>query len=88
MRIVAFRTPKPKPFSYKPRFYDEKKERLENLRKKYENNNSGEGISPDFRERLRASWKIKEKRTGNISKVTLLIYAALVAFILYYIFLS
>ena len=29
MRFVTFRTPKPKRFSYKPRYYDEKKEALE-----------------------------------------------------------
>ena len=29
MRIVSFRTPKPKQFNYKPRFYDEDKEALE-----------------------------------------------------------
>lgn len=88
MRIVAFHTPKPKPFNYRPRYYDEKKERLENLKKKYESEGSNNGVSPDFRDRLRSSWKIKEKRIGNISKVTLLVYAALVAFIMYYIFLS
>ena len=29
MRFVIFRTPKPKRFQYKPRYYDEEKERLE-----------------------------------------------------------
>jgi len=29
MRIVSFRTPKPKQFNYKPRYYDEDKEALE-----------------------------------------------------------
>jgi len=29
MRIVSFRTPKPKQFTYKPRYYDEDKEALE-----------------------------------------------------------
>lgn len=29
MRIVSFRTPKPKQFKYKPRYYDEDKEVLE-----------------------------------------------------------
>jgi len=29
MKIVSFRTPKPKEFNYKPRYYDEDKEALE-----------------------------------------------------------
>ncbi len=29
MRFVTFRTPKPKQFTYKPRYYDEEKEALE-----------------------------------------------------------
>lgn len=29
MRFIMFRTPKPKQFNYKPRYYDEDKERIE-----------------------------------------------------------
>jgi len=29
MRFIIFRTPKPKQFHYKPRYYDEEKDRLE-----------------------------------------------------------
>ncbi|MGE5383570.1 MAG: hypothetical protein ACM3PX_09105 [Omnitrophica WOR_2 bacterium] len=86
MKIIAFRTPKPKPFSYKPRYYDPKKEELENLKKKYSGEKTDGGISPDFRARLRQAMHVKEKRTGNISKVTLIVYFALAILILYYIF--
>lgn len=88
MKIIAFRTPKPKPFSYKPRYYDEKKERIEELKKKYEGSTSPDGVSPDFKERLRESWKIKEKKTGNISKGTMMVYFLLALVILYLIFFS
>lgn len=87
MKIIGFNTRKPKPFSYKPLFYDEKKERLENLKKKYAGEKTESGLSPDFREQLRASWRIKEKKTGNISRMTLIIYFALAALLIYYIFL-
>lgn len=86
MKITAFNTRKPKPFTYKPLYYDQKKEELEKLKKKYDGEKHEGGISPDFRERLRASWRIKEKRTGNISKYTLLIYFALAALLVYYLF--
>lgn len=86
MKIIAFRTPKPKPFSYKPRYYDAKKEELDNLKKKYSGEKADGGISPDFREKLKQAWHIKEKKTGNISKMTLIVYFALAILILYYIF--
>lgn len=86
MKIVGFRTQKPKQFKYRPLFYDERKEELENLKKKYENEGKTEGVSEDFKERLRNSWKVKEKRAGNISTTTMLIYFALAAFILYLVF--
>lgn len=88
MKFVFFRTPKPRQFSYKPRYYDEKKEALENLKKKYSSEKTKEGLSPDFHEKLKASWKIKEKRTGTITRTTVLIYLVIAALILYYIFLS
>lgn len=85
MKIVAFKTGKPKQYKYKPVFYDERKEELEKLKKKYAEEKK-DGVSEDFRERLRNSWKIKEKRTGNISRATLLVYFAISAIILYLIF--
>lgn len=87
MKIIGFNTRKPKPFDYKPLYYDEKKERLENLKKKYAVEKTESGLSPDFREQLKSSWRIKERKTGNISRFTLLIYFALAALLIYYIFL-
>lgn len=86
MKLVGFTVRKPKPFSYKPLYYDERKEELENLKKKYNNEGKTEGVSEEFKDRLRSAWKIKEKRTGNISRTTLLIYLALAAFLLYVVF--
>ncbi len=88
MKIVAFHTPKPRQFSYKPLYYDQRKEELEELKKKYSGEKSESGVSPDFREKLRNSWRVKEKKTGSISKITLLVYLVLVALIIYYIFFS
>jgi len=47
MRFIMFRTPQPKQFSYKPRYYDEEKERMERRKAEmgYESKLShGEGI--------------------------------------------
>lgn len=88
MKIVAFHTPKPRQFSYKPLYYNQRKEELEELKKKYSDKKEESGISPDFREKLRASWKVREKRTGSISKITLLVYLVLAALFIYYIFFN
>jgi hypothetical protein len=88
MKITFFKTPKPKQFSYKPRYYDEKKEALENLKKKYSEQKDDGGVSPEFRDKLKSTLKMKDKRTGAITGTTLLIYLALVALLLYYIFFS
>ncbi len=86
MKIIAFRTRKPKRFTYKPLYYDERKEELEKLKKKY-SEPAPEGISPDFRDRLRQSWQIKEQRIGIISKATLVAYLIVAILLLYLIFI-
>jgi hypothetical protein len=88
MKLIGFSVRKPRAFSYKPRYYDERKERIEELKKKYNEERTGNSeISPDFREKLRASFHVKEKRIGTISKTTVLIYLAIVLLIIYIIFL-
>ncbi|HLN53512.1 MAG TPA: hypothetical protein VK212_07365 [Lentimicrobium sp.] len=86
MKFVGFSVRKPKPFNYKPRYYDEKKERIEELKKKYNGEKEEGGVSPDFKEKLRASWHIKEKRIGTVSKGTMLIYLVIVVLFIYFIF--
>ncbi len=54
-------------FNYKPRYYDERKERLQNLEKKYHNPDGGE---PEFskirltKNNLKNNW-IKNKRSAT-----------------------
>lgn len=86
MKIVGFGVRKPKAFNYKPRYYDEKKERIEELKKRYSQETPNDELSPDFKKRLRESWHIKEKRIGSISKGTMLVYLALVILMIYLIF--
>ncbi len=86
MKFIGFSVRKPKPFNYKPLYYDEQKERVAELKKKYSGEKADDGPAPDFRERLRSSWHIKEKRIGTVSKGTMLVYLALVLLFLYLIF--
>lgn len=85
MKIVAFKINKPKPFNYKPLYYDQKKEEMQERLKKY--TDPGEQNAERLRMRLRESWKVKEARTQALSKRTLIIYLIGVAVILYYIFM-
>lgn len=88
MRIVFFRIPKPKRFNYPPRYYDEEKERIE-MRKKELGLAGGENI--DFRTQLTHNWN--RFRRGDRSRrkraeISVLIYLAIVAILIYFIFFT
>lgn len=80
MRFIMFRTPKPKEFKYTPRYYDEKKERLE--RRKAELGMKSELTE---RERLRAEisgkWKRRNTNEGA-SSLTKIVYYLFYAFVI------
>jgi len=84
MKIVAFNARKPKPFNYKPLYYDKKKEEMEERMKKY--TNPEEQITDRMRSRIRETWRIREKRNNVISKRTLYIYLVAAIVIIYFIF--
>jgi len=77
-----FKLNRNKKYNYLPRYYDEKKERLENLKKKYQ----GEEVSAEHR--IRGKFKRPEKQVipGLFSGATLrtfLILAILILIVIY-----
>ena len=72
MRFIMFRTPKPKQFSYKPRYYDEDKERLEQ-RKAELGYDSKLSHSESLRLQISKRWHRGSSETGS-SSLTRLIY--------------
>lgn len=77
-------------FNYKPRYYDERKERLENLKKKYENKESASNELPEIKlskDKLRSDWQ-RNKKFASDRGVTLriAIIIAIIVGILAYIF--
>jgi hypothetical protein len=60
MRFVTFRTPKPKRFSYKPRYYDKDKETLEKRKAEL-----GYDSELTHRESLRLQMSKKWKKSDN-----------------------
>lgn len=81
-------------FTYTPRYYDERKERLEKRRKEIEAEMHARGEHGDvrphlLRERIQDAWHRKEMRRqqGNSGRRLLLILAALIA-LLYYLYIK
>lgn len=66
MRLRFLHTPKPKQFEYKPLYYDEKKEKLEQRLK--EMNNDPQEYNPD-RFRAKLSEKFQERRKMEKKKI-------------------
>jgi hypothetical protein len=88
MKIVFFRTPKPRQFSYPPRYYDEEKERWE-MRKK-ELGLGGEG-NTDFRSMISNNWRRVRKSDRSRKKkaeMSVLVYLFIVAILIYFIFFT
>jgi len=77
-------------FNYKPRYYDERKERLENLKKHYENKEAILKNSPQLRlskDQLKSEWKRNKKvASGNGVNRRLAIIIAILVGILAYLF--
>lgn len=81
MRFVLFRTPKPRQFSYKPRYYDEEKERLE--KRKAELGLSSElSHRESLRVQMRSKWRKGSGSRGGASNLSRLIYFAFYAFVI------
>ena len=64
MRFVFFKTPTPKQFKYKPRYYDEEKERIE--QRKAELGLSSELSSQEnIRFQMRKRWRHQDNKAGK-----------------------
>lgn len=65
-------------FEYAPRYYDERKERIEEMRKKYdENAESGNYSSHSLRLRINSEWRrSSNKKTSRGTSFRLIIIAA------------
>lgn len=96
MRITAFKMPRPKRFTYTPRYYDPaqelKEERERRIRRELENE-SAQGAN-DYRPmsvgelrhnmKFRRPPRMKEQKGGILLRVITLILALLVALLVFY----
>ncbi|MGM0565386.1 MAG: hypothetical protein ACQESX_01400 [Bacteroidota bacterium] len=81
MKIVMFKTRKPRTFTYRPRYFDPEKEALEERRRAREQRLSDSGER--LREEMTRKWHRKAKRKSN---TTTLVYIAVLALLLFLIF--
>jgi hypothetical protein len=84
MKIVAFKTSKPKQFNYKPLYYDQQKEEMEERLKKYSETENSD--INRFRSKIRETWRVKEKKNFKLSKMTLYVYLIGSILLIYFIF--
>lgn len=87
MRIIFFRTPKPKSFKYTPRYYDKKKEELEKRKAALGLDNEltyNEGLRLRIDRRWR-SGNVDEEKSILSRVVTYLIYAIFIGGSIYFI---
>lgn len=91
MRLSVFNIRKPKRFEYTPRYYDERRENLENritqIKKEMGGTASEYEGKEAFRGRIRSAWNLeRERKSISVkSNVRVLIIAAIL-FVAFYIF--
>jgi hypothetical protein len=87
MKISFFKTAQPKEFSYRPLYYNERREELEKIKRAVameKSSDPGERVKVQ----LERSWRDRRdrRRTGGSSPVRLLTYLAALAMLIYFIF--
>ena len=88
MKIVFFRTPSPKQFSYPPRYYDPEKERIEGRKK--ESGLIG-GNKPDLRSQFQNNWRrlrSTDRSRKRKSEMSVLVYLFIMGILIYFIFFT
>jgi len=87
MRIVSFKTPKPKSFSYRPRYYDPEKEVIER-RKAAMGLDSNLTQSDKLRLQMQRRWRKNNDEVGSSTRsrmVSYTIYGAIILGSIYFI---
>ncbi|MDY0102580.1 MAG: hypothetical protein RBS07_06540 [Lentimicrobium sp.] len=88
MKIVAFKTGKPKSFNYKPLYYNKEKEEMEERLKQLSTEPNPDQINEEkLRSRMRNSWGKHDVKAKSLTSKALYIYVLVVVALLYYIFI-
>ena len=75
-------------FEYSPRFYDERKERIQEMRKKYGGSDTAEKFSSqDFRLRMNSEWRQSNSRKSSKGANMRLVIIVMALFLISYLIL-
>lgn len=86
MQIVFFKTAKPRRFDYKPRYYDEEKERMEELRRI--SNGEGEQRKADLKTEISRRWHTADRKNRNTARgINLFVYLLIAVLLVYFVFI-
>jgi len=88
MKLVFFRTPKPRRFDYKPLYYDKEKEEREQRKKELgiiDSTDHMDKFKADLQRKWRYERQAKKQRTSELRTV---IYVMIVGFFVYLIFFT
>ena len=81
----GFKTQKNKTYGYTPRYWSERKERLEKIKAKYENRSDAEYVNMPRRTSFRDDWKTERtKGDGTKRRIIILVLVIGLSFIAYY----
>ncbi|HNS17420.1 MAG TPA: hypothetical protein PKH94_09290 [Bacteroidales bacterium] len=84
MAFTFFHTPKPKQFEFKPRYYDPKKEELEQRKRALGLSGTGDAESR-LRSQMQQKWRNDRRETKRKASSQRLIFFILLAFLLIYL---
>jgi len=87
MKISFFKTAQPKEFTYRPLYYNERKEELEKIKRAVAAEQSSDPTER-VKVQLERSWRERRDRrqTRGSSPVRLLVYLAALAMLIYFMF--
>lgn len=87
MKLIGFKTAKPRQFNYKPVFYNQEQEEFEKRIRESRLAAEQPLESERLRDKMRQSWKIKEQRERKQAGIrNLMIAAFLILLLVYFIF--
>ena len=86
IRLNMFKQAKPREFNLQPRYYDERKERLDKLKAKYEDKENAQFDRELYRDHLRSSWSMRRESRRNFQNWRVLLIFGLIIAMIYWIF--
>jgi len=80
-----FKQNRPRAFGYKPRYYDARKERIEEMKKKYKDEGTESKSREALREQLQNEWRGHRARANTASNYRLIAILGFLFVIAYYL---